>query len=636
MSRKRPKSSARRPPPPPDPIVAPVSDVEPETVDVLSPALKDPSVWAGTALVVVTVVVFAAVRQFDFIGMDDPGYVRDNVHVNRGLSWAGLVWAWTTGHAANWHPLTWMSHMLDAELFGVRPGGHHTTSVVFHVINVVLLFVLLKRSTGAVALSAIAAALFAIHPLHVESVAWISERKDVLSTMFWLLAMLAYVEYVRRPRWTRYLLVFVLMALGLMAKPMLVSLPIALLLFDIWPLRRLAEGRPLSSLVLEKLPFVALSIASSVVTLIVQRQGGAVSDLGVLPVWSRVANALVAYLRYLGKTVWPRDLTLFYPYNDALPTWWVAGSALALVVISVVAVRTLRRHPYVFVGWFWYVVTLVPVIGLVQVGTQAIADRYTYVPLIGIFVGAIWGVASIVDRRPAWRWSAAGLAVAIVAGLAVVAHAQVQVWENNRTVWTHARAVTERNYIAENEVGIELVKQGKHDEALPHFEQSSRYRPEYVEARNNLGLAYSRLGRVQDAIDQFTLAVRLKPDHAEAFNHLGFVQLGAGKPEDAMASFREAVRIKPDLVDARNNLGFVLAAAGRVDEAIPQFEAAVRLAPDVVTGHAYLGMAYGAAGKLAEALREFREVQRIRPGPETQAQIEKLEAEIKRRAAGGR
>lgn len=601
----------------------------------LSPALKDPAVWAGAGLVALTVVVFAALRHFDFIGMDDPGYVRDNPNVNGGLSWHGFVWAWTTGHAANWHPLTWLSHMLDAELFGVRPGGHHLTSVLFHAANVLLLFVLLKRATGALVPSAITAALFAIHPLHVESVAWIAERKDVLSTMFWLLAMIAYVEYVRRPRWTRYLLVFVLMALGLMAKPMLVSLPIALLLFDIWPLGRLAGGRRLSSLVLEKLPFVALAGASSVVTMVVQQQGGAVSGLGVLPLSTRIANAVVAYMRYLVKTVWPKDLAVFYPYSDSLPTWWVAGSVLMLVGVSVFAVRALRRRPYLFVGWFWYVVTLVPVIGLVQVGTQAIADRYTYVPLIGVFLALVWGVASLVDRRPALRWAASGLAAGAILTCAVIAHAQVQVWESNRTVWTHAREVTEANYIAENEIGIELVKQGKHDEALPHFEQSSRYRPEYVEAHNNLGLAYSRLGRQQEAIEQFTLTVRLKPDHAEAFNYLGFAQLGSGKPDEAMISYRNALRIKPDFVDAHNNLGFVLAAAGRLDEAIPHFEAAVRLAPDADTGHAYLAMAYGAAGRFADALREFRAVQRISPGqPETQAQIDRLEAEIKRRAAG--
>jgi Flp pilus assembly protein TadD len=337
--------------------------------------------------------------------------------------------------------------------------------------------------------------------------------------------------------------------------------------------------------------------------------------------------------------VWPKDLAVFYPYPNTganqLATWWVAGSVALLIVLSVIALRSLRRRPYVFVGWAWYVITLVPVIGLVQVGTQSIADRYTYVPLIGIFVALVWWVASLAAARPALKWGVTALASAVILACAVTAHAQAGYWQSNWTLWNHALDVTTANYMADNEVGVELVKQGKHDEALPHFEQAARERPEYVEAHNNLGLAYTRVARLDEAIEQFTLATRLKPDRAETFNDLGFALLGKGRSEDAISNYRTALRLKPDFVEAHNNLGFALAAAGRVNEAIPHFQEAARLAPTVTTAHMYLGMAYGAAGNLADSVREFKEVVRLDPAEKyAQEQVDKIEAEIKRR--GGR
>jgi len=632
MSKKRQKPA---PATAPARIPPPVDSATTDPDDVLSPALKDPAVWVGVGLVVLTAAVFAALRHFDFIGFDDPGYVKQNTHVTGGLTLSGITWAWTTGHAANWHPLTWMSHMFDAELFGLRPGGHHLTSVILHIVNVLLLFVLLKRATGALGPSAFTAALFAIHPLHVESVAWIAERKDVLSTMFWWLAMIAYVGYVQQPRLWRYLAVCLMMALGLLAKPMLVTLPLVLLLFDVWPLKRIQAGQPWTRLVLEKLPLFALAAASSVITFLVQQQGGAVTGFGLLPISKRIANALVAYLRYLGKTFWPADMAIFYPYSEALPGWWVAGSAVLLIALSFLAVRAVRRSPHLFVGWFWYVVTLVPVIGIVQVGTQAIADRYTYVPLVGIFMAIAWSAAAIAPSSAARRWALPAVATLVVLALATVAYAQVQVWQNNFTVWTHARAVTQDNYIAENELGVILVNKGQFDEALPYFERASAMKAEYVEARFNRGLAYLRRGRVADSIEQLSITVRLKPDHADAFNNLGFALMSTGKTDEALQSYMQALRLKPEMVDAHNNAGFVLAAAGRVPEAIAHFETAVKLAPDGEAGHMYLGMAYGAANRLDDAAREFREVVRINPASDgAKDQLAKIEALLKRRSEG--
>jgi protein O-mannosyl-transferase len=365
-------------------------------------------------------------------------------------------------------------------------------------------------------------------------------------------------------------------------------------------------------LIVEKAPLFALAVASSVVTFLVQRQGGAVTGLGLLPLDTRLENAVVAYARYVLALVWPADMAIFYPYSESLPTTWVAGSVVGLALASLLALAVLKRRPYVPVGWFWFLGTLVPVIGIVQVGTQAIADRYTYVPYVGLFIVVAWGVGDLVTRPIARRLLAVA-AVAVVVAYAIVARAQVDVWRTNWTVWSHALEVTSGNYIAHNELGVMLVEQDKHDEALPHFEAASRVKPEYVEARNNLGLAYSRRGRIADAIAQFALAVQLKPETPETRNHLGFALMSVGRTDDALAQYREAVRLKPDFALARNNLGFLLAAGGNVADAIPQFKEAVRIEPNGELGHLYLAMALGADGKPDEARRHFQEVLRINP-----------------------
>lgn len=375
----------------------------------------------------------------------------------------------------------------------------------------------------------------------------------------------------------------------------------------------------------EKLPLFALAAASSVVTFLVQQRGGAMTGLDLLPLSTRVANAVVAYVRYLGKTAWPVDLTLFYPYSETLPGWWIGGAIVALIVMSAIAVAAVRRAPYLFTGWFWYLGTLVPVIGLIQVGTQAIADRYTYVPLIGVFMAIAWGAVDLTARWPARRWALPAVAGVLVVLCAVTARAQVTVWQNNWTVWTHALDATRGNYIAHSAVGVMLAEQGKHDEALSHFEESLRIKPEYAPAHNNLGLQYSRQGRYADALAQFTLAVQLQPDLAEAQNNLGFALMGMGRTDEALVHYRDAVRVDPRYVAAHNNIGFVLAAARRLDEAIPHLEEAVRLDPNSETGHMYLGMALAATGKPVEAAQHFREVLRINPkNTDVQSAIDSL------------
>jgi len=616
MSKRRRQPRRTRPASAPRPATPPHADVAAAHEDAPSRIAGSPALWIGVGLVALVAVVFSPLRHAGFIRLDDAGYVSQNPDVTAGLTWHGLVWAFTTGRGANWHPLTWLSHMLDVQVFGLRPGAHHLVNVAFHAVNALLLFTLLRRATGALYRSAIVAALFAVHPLHVESVAWIAERKDVLSTALWLATMIAYVAWVRAPRRDRYLAVCAGLALGLMAKPMLVTLPFALLLFDIWPLGRTAPGpnrRSWRALVLEKLPFVLLAAASSVVTFFVQRSGGAVQQLTALPLSIRTENAIVAYVRYLVETVWPSGLTIFYPYPHAVPAWQVAGSLAALAVLSGLAWASLQRRPYVFVGWCWYLGTLVPVIGLVQVGMQSSADRYTYVPLIGIFIAVVWGVADLASRLAIRRTVLAAATALVVAASAVTAHAQASHWLSDWTVWSHALAVTRDNYIADNAMGVLLVQQGRHDEADADFQEAAHLQPGYAQAHNNLGLAYQRVGKHAEALAEFRLAVQLQPDLPEAQDDLGFALMGEGQTDEAMVHYREAVRLDPGFATAHVNLGFLLATRKQMAEAIDQFREAVRLDPDSESGHMYLGMALAAVGQPEAAAREFRDVQRINP-----------------------
>jgi Flp pilus assembly protein TadD len=608
----------------------------PETTDAASTsdaplfnvsALTNPTLWIVAGLLAVTLFAYAPARHNGFVSVDDPGYLTNNPHVTAGLTASGVRWAFTTGHMANWHPVTWLSHMLDAELFGMRPGAHHVMNVIFHAANTLLLFAVLRRLTGAIGRSAFVAALFAVHPLHVESVAWLSERKDVLSTLFWLLTMWLYATYVARPHWVRYAVMLVVFALGLMAKPMLVTLPFVLLLMDWWPLGRVDGGRAVrpgvaadlkvrptyAALIVEKLPFFALVAASIVITLIVQRQGGAVASLSRLPVDVRISNAFVSYLTYLGKTFWPLDLAAFYPYNRSLTIGWGLLALAAIAAITFAALRASRRRPYLGVGWLWYLGTLVPVIGLVQVGTQSVADRYTYVPLIGVFIVIAWGVTDLVARLPGRRLVLAGSAAAIVLASASLARAQVVTWRDGQALWEHALAVTKGNYLAHSLLGGLLGEQGKTQDALVHLRQAVAIDRAYPDAHHNLGVVLASLGKFDEAITEYRAALRLNPRMANAQLSLGLALANTERIDEAIPAFEAALALDPTLAEAHRGLGLALARRGRAAEAERHYGEAVRLDPDAADAQRKLGKSRFAEGKVEEALARYREALTLRP-----------------------
>ena len=581
-------------------------------------------------LIVATLVAFEQVRNHAFLNFDDNVYITENRHIQSGLTLQSLAWAFTTMHAANWHPLTWLSHMLDCELYGLNPGGHHLTNLVFHLASTLLLFLVLKQMTGRVWVSGFVAALFALHPLRVESVAWVAERKDVLSTFFWMLTMWAYLRYVERPRLNRYLLVLLCFALGLSSKPMLVTLPFILLLLDYWPLSRFQFGQATVNdephrsmdtrdqktsalhLVEEKAPLFLLSAVSSIVTVFAQQKGGAVVSLESFSLQSRFANALVSYVSYIEKMIWPHHLAVFYPYPELLPIWKVAGAGLLLVFVSFLVILAARKRPYLVVGWFWYLGTLVPVIGLMQVGSQAMADRFSYVPLIGLFIMVIW---SVPDILVGWRYRR--VALSILAGvilliLMMVTRFQVRHWQNDVTLFTHTLDVTVNNALSRNNLGAALFRQGGYQEAIVHYTEALRIDPHNALARNGLGLALARQGRYQEAIDHWKEVLRITPDFADAHDNLGTALSHLGKYQEAVKHYRDALRIKPDNANAHNNLGGALRRLGRHEEAIAHFTEALKIKSDYAEAHGNLGNIFTELGRVEEAIAQYNEALRIK------------------------
>jgi protein O-mannosyl-transferase len=580
------------------------------------------------ALIAVNIAVYAPVAHHEFVTWDDPQYLLDNPHVSGGLAGPGISWAWTSGYASNWHPLTWWSHMLDVQMYGMSAGPHHVTNLLLHIANTLLLFGLFHAMTGRLGPSAFVAALFAAHPLHVESVAWVSERKDVLSTLFWMLTVWAYLWYLRSRRLGRYCVMAALFVLGLMAKPMLVTLPFVLLLLDVWPLGRLTFGTKRSravELVREKLPLIALAAASSIITFVVQRRGGAVAASEALPLGERTANALVSYMRYIGKMLWPARLAAVYPFSRPIPEWWMLGSLLGFLGMSIVAIRAARRYPYVAVGWLWYVGTLVPVIGVIQVGSQAMADRYTYIPLVGLFIIVAWGGPDLCAR-----WTHRRQVLPIAAGLAVaacilVAREQVEYWQNSLALWGHAVDVTDANFIAQNGLGEALAAQGKVDEAIAHFSEAVRLSPDFPAAQNNLGVELKRQRHLSEAIAHYSQALRIKPDFAEAHNNLANALDEEGRTNEAITHYTEALRIKPDYAEAHNGLGVALAKEEKLGEAVDHFSAAMRIKPDSVDAYNNLGIALAMQGKREDAIHQFSEALRLSPGnPLARRSLEEL------------
>jgi protein O-mannosyl-transferase len=590
--------------------------------------------WIAAGLALLTIAVYAAVAHFEFVTWDDGNYVHIDP-VRNGLTWQGVTWAFTTGETANWHPLTWLSHMLDVEIYGDQAGGHHVTNLAFHVANVLLLFGVFVRMTGAVGRSAFVAALFAIHPLHVESVAWVAERKDVLSTFFALVTIWMYVTYVRRPRASRFLLVCGCYALGLMAKPMLVTLPFVLLLLDAWPLDRARAGSGVTwrRLSIEKIPLIAMAAVSSVATVFLQRAAGAMgegSSTDVFPLGLRVANAVVSYAAYLGQTIWPAGLAAFYPYPRQATATAVVMSVVVLAGLSAAAVRAARQRPYVLVGWLWFVGMLVPVIGFVQVGQQARADRYTYLPLVGIFLIVAWGVPDFIDRfRSSDRSSSdrttvratATAGFAIILALAVVSWFQVETWRNSFTLWTHALEVTTNNDRAYNGLGAELGNRGKVDDAIGKFQEALRINPLFADAHANLAVALGLQGKFGDALPHYAEALRLQPGHREARNNYAAALGTVGRLNEAVQQYELSLRMDPNQGEVRASLGLALAQMGKLPEAIEQERMAIRLAPNSAKAHYGLGVSLATLGRKDEAIRELTEVLRLDPGNQMARQV---------------
>ena len=536
-------------------------------------------------LVGVVLIAYGTVWQFEFVNIDDDLYLTDYPQIQRGLSWDNVLWAMTAMEAAFWHPLTWLSHMLDTQLFGLNPAGHHVTNLLLHIANVLLLFVLLHRMTGALWLSAWVAALFALHPLNVESVAWVSQRKTVLSTLFWLLTLLAYVGYVRKPCWERYLGMMGIFVLGLMTKPMLVTLPCVLLLLDYWPLERLGKNSQefwerLPKLAAEKLPlFIPVAVAS-VLAIQAQAQMGSISSWQGLSLGIRVANAVLAYGRYLQKMVWPMDLAVFYPHpGSSLEAGPVALAALLLVGLSLGLWWQGRKSPYLVVGWLWYLGTLIPVSGLIQVGGHAMADRYAYVPLMGLFIILVWGTADLAQTLHLSKVWLLGAGLCVVIVLIGAVRLQLSHWRNSFTLFQHALDSTQNNHMAHSNLGIAFLDRNDLDEAIGHFHEALEIKPTHAGVHSNLSIALRRKGMLDQALEHSIRSVQINPDLAEAHNNLGISLFQKGRVEEAVQEFRKALELKPDYTTCYYNLGVVLEDQDRTEEAAESFRQVLRLDP---------------------------------------------------------
>jgi tetratricopeptide (TPR) repeat protein len=591
----------------------------PGTVASVPTRRRFPAWWPAVLLALVTVVLYWPATHYDFVGYDDPEYVSENPHVQSGLSWAGVKWAFgNTEQAAYWAPLMWLSHMLGCQLFGLQAGGHHLINVLLHAVNTALVFLVFRRLTGAGWRSLLLAALFGWHPLRVESVAWVTERKDVLSTCFWLLTLWAYVEYVtavRRPMgkprvW--YGTALLLFALGLMSKGMLVTLPCVLLLLDYWPLERLKSvgWRPL---VREKIPFLFLAAAGCVVTFVAQNEGGGVATVGMLPLGARVGNALISYCRYLGKTFCPVNLAVLYPHPGYWPWSMVLAAGVFLTCLTALFWVKRRGYPFMLMGWLWFVGTLVPVIQLVQSGEQSMADRFVYVPSLGLLVLVIWGANELTRGWPnqVKMLSVAGTA-AVILCLALTRH-QLGYWQNTETLFRHALAVTQDNYVPHSALGDTLLEQGKTDAAISQFEEAIRLNPTVPLAHNNYAEALAKKGRIDEAISQYQVALRLKPNLAIAHNNLGTLYLNRGQTNTAISEYQAALRCKSDYAEACYNLGLVFGGLGRPDAAISQYQSALRIKPNYPDAHYNLGLVLLQLGQTNAAISEFQFVVRLKP-----------------------
>lgn len=582
---------------------------------------------------VATLALYNPVNRHPFVNYDDDRYITENPHVHNGLTWRTITWAFTATEQGNWHPLTWLSHALDYQLFHQNPAGHHFTSLLIHAANAVLLFLFLMYATRRLGPSLFVAALFALHPINVESVAWVAERKNVLCTFFFFATLIAYCWYARQPDWRRYLVFAGLFVLGLMSKPMVITLPFVLLLLDYWPLGRIRGGRadataaPLSKLVVEKLPLIALSAASAVITMQAQRAGGAMRSTAQFSLAVRLENAVMAYAMYLWKMIWPSHLSPIYPHpGDSLAGWQVGTSALVLLAVTAVALK-FRARRYLLTGWLWFLGTLVPVIGLVQVGDQAMADRYAYIPLVGIFIMIAWRIADLADSKQIGLVVRVIPAACVLLALSFATNRQLGYWSSNYDLWTHAVAVTGRNFIAQDNLGGALLWLGKTDEAYLHFQAAAEINPLDPMSRSNLGAYLQEHGHMAEAIEKYNRVITLTSDPgllAATYANLGAAYRKLGEDEKARTSYDQALQLNPNQYNVYLGLGELLEKQSRLDDAISNYSKAVELRP-TDTGFLLLGRALERTGRRSEALAAYQAALKLSPEmPEAQHAVDAL------------
>ena len=572
-----------------------------------------PPVLIVTALSILTFCVYFPVIGHDFINLDDDLYVTANRNIQSGFTMESVRWAFTTLYAGFWHPLTWLSHILDFELYGLKPWGHHLSALILHILSSALLFLSFRYMTGAFLESSAIAFLFALHPLHVESVAWVAERKEVLGGLFWILSVYCYAYYVKNPSQLKRFFVFLVFFLGLTAKSMLVTLPFVFLLLDYWPLKRMRfptnrfQLRSILPLICEKWPFFFLSLMFSVITFISEKRVGAVNSFESLDFASRCTNAVAAYCIYLIKLFWPLDLSVFYPHPGMRPVWQILGSLLVLSLISVLVVFLRKKRPYLLVGWLWYLGTLFPVIGIVQVGGHAYADRYTYVTLIGPFMMIAWGVKEVTDRFPIKNWGYAAFLVFLTVSSSLLTSHYLKYWQNSMTLFSRALEVTSNNYLAHNNLGAYLSNKRKdYKSAVREFEKALRIRPAYDDAHYNMGTALLHLGKISEAKAHLERAIALDPDNPQAHNNLGMIYSDGGQYDKAVEQFQTAIALDPFNPEVYNNLGLALARSDKYKKAIDAYLEALRLRPGFPGARNNLGVAYMDIGKYEEAVRQFQ------------------------------
>ncbi len=595
-------------------------------------------------LIGATIYTYWPVQQNGFVLYDDIMYIHENQELLKGLTPETLAWSFTSFYACNWHPLTWLSHMLDVEFFSLNAGGHHWSSLLWHLANVILLYLLISKMTGSVGRSAFVAAIFALHPLHVESVAWASERKDVLCAFFWFAAMLTYYRYTKNPSVWGYVAVIVLFLLGLMSKPMIVTLPFVLLLMDYWPLMRWREEitsdkeevhadtggalqrlNPFSllpdgisrrtAIVMEKIPLIALSLFFSTVTFLAQRKGGAVQTFNAISLSDRLVNGLLSYVLYVKKMVWPLDLAVYYPYSGMPPLWIILAVMLLLASVSIAAIKYRRKHPFLLVGWFWYLGTLVPVLGIVQVGSQAMADRYTYIPMVGISIMVAWGVPLLFRHLPHRRILLVGAAFACLVVLAVLTRNQIGYWQNSITLFQRALDVTGENCVAHNNLGVALFAAGRYEQAVHHYREALRIYPNFTDAHSNMGDYFFQHRNYARAVEKYSLVVRRRPGDVKARKKIGMALWAMGRKQEAEIHLREYLRLTA--TDEKQRVldwGNLLLEFGEYERARQHFEAMVRVDPR--NPHAYnnLGIVLMMnKGDADQAISHFRQALYFQP-----------------------